>query len=142
MMKLLPKTLQLSHTWFRFPECCQDVKVAMTTEGVRTCMFTGVYPDGDVHWFNGDTQLNETDAAPQNMKRVDERGYLSINSSMPASGHTGGPNNCCLWHAESKTYSRCAPIQMAVSDSRSSASAMLEGSIWRFFIISVLLVTL
>lgn len=110
----------------------------MSTEGEPTCTFTGVYPDGDVHWFPSAAGRSASGATPMIKKRVDEQGYVSIISSLPGGGHTGA-YNCCLWNAESKTYTRCKPFVMEITR---SGLAMPEGSIWRFFIVPVLLIML
>ncbi|KAG7281062.1 hypothetical protein CRUP_027599 [Coryphaenoides rupestris] len=91
------------NTTVKLKECCQEVEVAVTTEGEPTCTFTGVYPDGEVHWFHAAARLPASNAMAQNKKREDERGYMSVISSLPGGGHAG-PYNCCLWNTECQTH--------------------------------------
>lgn len=64
-----------------------------------TCTFRHVYPDGDVHWFNGSRQLSEH----RTTKRVEEGGWLTVVSYLERDS-SDMPYNCSLRSTKSGRY--------------------------------------
>lgn len=82
-------------------ECSGKVQGETTGEGY-SCTFNHVYPDGDVHWFDGshhvlDSSLHNT------TKQVVQGGWLTIRSHLKLK-RSSVPYNCSLMSTKSGRY--------------------------------------
>ncbi|XP_056136627.1 uncharacterized protein LOC130113129 [Lampris incognitus] len=91
-------------TTVELKECYRDVDVDANPK-VATCRFTGVHPDGDVHWFHGSTRLTGANTS----KSVEAGGWMTIVSSLEKDGNKE-PYSCSLWNPASGQYLTDKPV--------------------------------
>lgn len=91
-------------------ECSGEVQGETTDEGY-SCTFNHVYPDGDVHWFDGSNHVLDS-SLHNTTKQVVQGGWLTIRSYLKLK-ESGVPYNCSL---------------MSTKSSRHIASTLINGS--------------
>lgn len=92
----------ISKLFVVFPsECSGNVHGETTGEGYG-CTFNHVYPDGDVHWFDGSHHVLDS-SLYNTTKQVVEGGWLTIRSYLKRKG-SGMPYNCSLKSTKSSRY--------------------------------------
>lgn len=103
-------------------ECCEISEVILTSSG-PTCTFSHVYPDGDVHWFQGFHNLSDGSLRHNTSKSIDKHGWMTIQSSLEGTG-SSEPYNCSLRSTRSNRYiaSTLVKKQMASEGGRSTRS--------------------
>ncbi|KAJ8002067.1 hypothetical protein DPEC_G00175950 [Dallia pectoralis] len=116
---------------FQGSECYKDANES-SNDTHRTCTFTGVYPDGEVHWFQGSNNL--TGSAQTNTKQVETDGALTVTSSLK---REKGTYNCSLWIPSTGVYlaSRVTPVLLTF-ESRSqlgNGGVVTFGPVWKLF---------
>ncbi|XP_010887697.2 uncharacterized protein LOC105021618 [Esox lucius] len=94
------KGIKVSTTRVELQECYREAFASFNDLG-PTCVFTGVYPDGDVHWFQGTNNL--TGDAQNNTKQEEVGGARTVTSSLKI-GNEGGAYNCSLWIPSTGVY--------------------------------------
>lgn len=82
-------------------ECSGKVHGEAANEGY-SCTFNHVYPDGDVHWFDGSHQVLDS-SLHNTTKQVVQGGWLTIRSYLKLKG-SGVPYNCSLMSTKSGRY--------------------------------------
>lgn len=122
------------YTKVELQECCGNVEVAVTPKG-PTCTFTGVHPDGDVHWFHGSTKLAEDSVRTNTSKSVDGGGWLTVTSSLEKKDYKE-PYNCSLWNPVSGRYIKSRLAKNLLEHSRSGAGG--KGPLWTLLCFSLL----
>ncbi|XP_071767693.1 uncharacterized protein LOC139921376 [Centroberyx gerrardi] len=118
------------YTTVELQECGGNVDVAVTREG-PACTFTGVHPDGDVHWFHGSTRLAGVSPRINTSKRVDAGGWLTVSSSLEKKDYKE-PYNCSLWNPASGRYISSSLVQIP-GQVRVSSGAGAPGPLWTFW---------
>ncbi|XP_058848205.1 butyrophilin-like protein 2 [Acipenser ruthenus] len=98
------------------PDCMIQVKEL-------TCVFSGGYPKGEIHWFDEEGN-NVTDRASNNCSETGE-GLFNISSSYHIGNHSSHSYNCSLWIPRSAGYSATKQIS---SGWNSCAQASLYGA--------------
>ncbi|MGH0139940.1 UNVERIFIED_CONTAM: hypothetical protein FKN15_076053 [Acipenser sinensis] len=83
------------------PDCMIQVKEL-------TCVFSGGYPKGEIHWFDKEGN-NVTDRASNNCSETGE-GLFNISSSYHIGNHSSHSYNCSLWIPRSAGYSATKQI--------------------------------
>lgn len=74
---------------------CYDPPVLQVNESQAFCCFTGVYPRGFIHWFQG--EVNLTDSSVQ-LLDVEDKGRYNICSALPTErGNLTQSFVCSLW---------------------------------------------
>ncbi|XP_069381446.1 uncharacterized protein [Paralichthys olivaceus] len=85
------------------------------------CWFTGVYPSGVVHWFQGD--INLTDFA-RTWAEVDQQGLFKVMSDLNVDkGSMSLPYNCSLWIPSDGKYLKSQQLP-SVREAKSSGSSV------------------
>ena len=100
-------------------ECYTGQSVTTTAEA-HSCTFTGVYPDGQVHWFQGSNTLMGSTTM-----HVEPRGGLTICSTLEINSTSGHlPYNCSLWSPRAKRYltSQLVTVPSRISDGPRNAT--------------------
>nr|XP_015830578.2 uncharacterized protein LOC107395668 [Nothobranchius furzeri]XP_054607797.1 uncharacterized protein LOC107395668 [Nothobranchius furzeri] len=93
------------YTTVQLQECCGRVESSLSSRGPN-CTFSNVYPDGDVHWFQGSQNLSDGSVSQSTAKSVDN-GWLTIYSWLTISGQetrSDVPYNCSLKSPMSDKY--------------------------------------
>ncbi|KAM9491251.1 uncharacterized protein ACWYII_003555 [Salvelinus alpinus] len=89
-------------TTVKLQECYGEVQPSVSDEG-PTCTFTEVYPDGEVHWFQGSN--NVTGDPKIKTIQVKDGMFLTITSSLNRKTVSGeGAYNCSLWIPSTGAY--------------------------------------
>ncbi|MBN3279276.1 BT1A1 protein, partial [Polyodon spathula] len=83
------------------PDCMTKVKEL-------TCVFSGGYPKGEIHWF--DEQGNNVTNQASNSYNETGEGLFNISSSYHIGNHPSHSYNCSLWIPRSATYSATKQI--------------------------------
>ncbi|XP_062304431.1 uncharacterized protein LOC134008866 [Osmerus eperlanus] len=84
-------------------ECYTGPNVTTTAEAY-SCTFTGVFPEGEVHWFQGPERLTGNTTCTTTV-RVEPRGGLTICSTLKRNSTSGQlPYTCSLWNPRAKRY--------------------------------------
>nr|XP_023675127.1 uncharacterized protein LOC111847816 [Paramormyrops kingsleyae]XP_023675137.1 uncharacterized protein LOC111847816 [Paramormyrops kingsleyae] len=84
---------------------CYRNKYLNLSASWATCHFSGVYPEGEVHWFHGDR--NVTEHSDRHTTRRNHDGTFNVSSSL----HTEhSSSECSLWIPSSKAYLVRQPI--------------------------------
>lgn len=107
----------------------------MIAEGFLTshgpgCTFKHVYPDGDVHWFQGSHHLSDGNLEYRTTKSVEEGGWLTITSYLERES-SDVPYNCSLKSTKSGRYIASALVHNPyawVMDTRGHASSFLHNN--------------
>ncbi|KAL4648042.1 hypothetical protein GN956_G8304 [Arapaima gigas] len=102
----------------KLKECYRSVH-HRSSSSATACSFSGVYPEGEVHFFDGDRNL--TRDLLHHSVEPNRDGTFNVSGSIPAGGATGG-HQCSLWMRTSGSY--VAKHQVPVS----SLSRSVPGS--------------
>lgn len=100
-------------------DCLQSSRSFINTSHA-VCWFSGVNPNSDVHWFQGDVNL--TDSASTQEEEAQHGQYNVLSSIDVQKGNSTQPYNCSLWTPDDGTY--LTSQQLRVKKSRSSASVL------------------
>nr|XP_046266291.1 uncharacterized protein LOC124070428 [Scatophagus argus]XP_046266300.1 uncharacterized protein LOC124070428 [Scatophagus argus] len=134
------KGAEHQYTTVKLQECSGTVQ-GDQTEDHHICTFSHVYPDGNVHWFHGSSNVIDN-SRQKTTKQVDEGGWLTIRSSL-ARNTSDGPYNCSLMSTQSSRYIASTSFRVMPRSSESKSvmdSAVRNGVGVRTFLgISVLL---
>lgn len=83
-------------------ECCSEIVQGVWTDEGPSCTFNHVYPDGDVHWFNGFNKVSN-ESLHRTTKQVVQGGWLTIHSYLKHE-ESDVPFNCSLMSTKSGRY--------------------------------------
>ncbi|KAI3360018.1 hypothetical protein L3Q82_014353 [Scortum barcoo] len=82
-------------TWTISSADCLENLTSSANDSHATCWFSGVYPSGSVHWFQGDVNLTDS-TSPQT--EMDQQGRFNVLSTVAVQkGNPREPYNCSLW---------------------------------------------
>ncbi|KAF7221248.1 uncharacterized protein [Nothobranchius furzeri] len=127
----LCKLYSTSGSWnggsqLRAEECLESTE-ASSNENYAECSFDGVYPSGEVHWFQGDTNVTEE---AYTHKEKDESERFNIRSVMNLKNNgLGEPYNCSLWIPSLGRY-------IATEEVSSGGSVRLQ---WIWLVVSLMM---
>ncbi|CAB1344913.1 unnamed protein product, partial [Coregonus sp. 'balchen'] len=138
------KGVKMSTTTVKLQECYRTVQPSISDEG-PTCTFTGVYPDGEVHWFQGPN--NVTGESKINTKQVEDGGSLTVTSSLKRKTVSGeGSYNCSLWIPSTGAYLTSSLVVPEHGEARvnvlNASGAGAIGPMWKPWVFLVPLSTL
>ncbi|XP_055762730.1 programmed cell death 1 ligand 1-like isoform X1 [Salvelinus fontinalis] len=124
-------------TTVKLQECYREAQPSISDEG-PTCTFTGVYPDGEVHWFQGPN--NVTGDSTINTKQVEEGASLTITSSLKRKTVSGeGAYNCSLWIPSTGAYLTSSLVVPEHGEARAAqpnaSGAGAIGPLWKPFLV-------
>lgn len=123
-------------TTVELQENCGQVIGVMNNAG-PTCNFTHVYPDGEVHWFQGPRRLH----GHQTTERVDKEGWLVIHSSLEQDS-SESVYNCSLWSPKTNRYITSTLVANNLGMIKTRCSRCGAGSqrpTWTVLIVTLLL---
>lgn len=118
-------------------ESYKEAQPSISDEG-PTCTFTGVYPDGEVHWFQGPN--NVTGDSTINTKQVEDGASLTITSSLKRKTVSGEEAyNCSLWIPSTGSYLTSSLVvpehdKARVAQPNASGSGSI-GPLWKPFLV-------
>ncbi|XP_024252321.1 uncharacterized protein LOC112230315 isoform X2 [Oncorhynchus tshawytscha] len=123
-------------TTVELQECYRKAQPSVSDEG-PTCTFTGVYPDGEVHWFQGPN--NVTGDSTINTKQVEDGASLTITSSLKRKTVSGeGAYNCSLWIPSTGAYLTSSLVVPEHSKAKvvqpNASGAESIGPLWKPFL--------
>lgn len=96
LCKLRSETGAKSHKTVLVIPSCNDAPVLQVNESQAFCCYTGVYPRGFIHWFQGDDNL--TDSAIQLPDVEDKDGRYNVCSALPTERRNMSHSFVCsLW---------------------------------------------
>lgn len=117
-------------------ECYREAQPSISDEG-PTCTFTEVYPDGEVHWFQGPN--NVTGDPKIKTKQVKDGKFLTITSSLNRKTVSGeGAYNCSLWIPSTGAYLTSSLVPEhgeARVEGPNANGAGAIGSVWKTFLV-------
>lgn len=99
---------------------CLETRGSAVTKSQLMCWFTGVYPNGTVHWFHGD--LNITEQANTTQVVNSHGGFNVLSTLNMQKGNEGRPYNCSLWIPSERKY--LSTEQLTSAGSRSSTDGL------------------
>eukprot|EP00063_Salmo_salar_P012063 XP_013986898.1 PREDICTED: uncharacterized protein LOC106564917 [Salmo salar] len=123
-------------TTVKLQECYREAQPSISDEG-PTCTFTEVYPDGEVHWFQGPN--NVTGDPKIKTKQVKDGKFLTITSSLNRKTVSGeGAYNCSLWIPSTGAYLTSSLVPEhgeARVEGPNANGAGAIGSVWKTFLV-------
>ncbi|XP_029594912.1 uncharacterized protein LOC115178038 isoform X2 [Salmo trutta] len=124
-------------TTVKLQECYREVQPSISDEG-PTCTFTGVYPDGEVHWFQGAN--NVTGDSTINTKQVEDGASLTITSSLKRKTVSGEEAyNCSLWIPSTGSYLTSSLVVPEHDKARvvqpNASGSGSNGPLWKPFLV-------
>ncbi|XP_018616888.1 uncharacterized protein LOC108939770 [Scleropages formosus] len=84
----------------KLQECYRGVHHDSSSSAM-TCSFSGVYPEGEVHWFDGDRNI--TGDSQHHSIKFNHDGTFNVSGSLPARTPTRA-HHCSLWMHGSGSY--------------------------------------
>ncbi|KAJ8399700.1 hypothetical protein AAFF_G00408050 [Aldrovandia affinis] len=127
----LRSNLGIRHTMsaVKVRECFQGSEPVPSSSGVA-CRFYGVYPQGEVHWFDRDKNVTDKSTA-DNSGKPDRHGMYNVSSRLLTEDRSREEYNCSLWIPSTGAYLTSTLVRMPVKGG--ATSVHIVGLVWVLF---------
>ncbi|XP_022612657.1 uncharacterized protein LOC111230266 [Seriola dumerili] len=103
---------------------CLEGSGFFTNESHAECWFTGVYPNGTIHWFQGEVNLTNSASTQEEM---DQHGRYKVLSELHVEkGHLNLSYKCSLWIPSDRKYLSSQLLTVARQIKSSGSMAKLH----------------
>lgn len=104
---------------------CSGSSNSFINESHAKCWFSGVYPSGVIHWFQGDVNLTNSASTEE---EEDQHGRYKVWSTIDVQkGNSSQPYNCSLWIPSVGKYTSSRQLANVKGQKSSGSVVRLQG---------------